>query len=112
MQNEWNEAHRHKPRERNRRTYAHVPQTQIRKLRIERRKSQRLQLTRMRIIKQIGRRKSRPSAQSNFCFSFFIFIIFFNYRADAKVAGRSNKNFSFYLTKSLRESRKVNSENA
>ena len=110
MQNEWNEAHRHKPRERNRRTYAHVPQTQIRKLRIERRKSQRLQLTRMRIIKQIGRRKSRPSAQSNF-FSFFIFY-FFNYRADAKVAGRSNKNFSFYLTKSLRESRKVNSENA
>ena len=46
-------------------------------------------------------------------FDFLIFLfLFFLIIADAKVAGRTNKNFSFYLTKSLHESRKGNSENA
>ena len=48
----------------------------------------------------------------NQIFLIFQFLIFFLIIADAKVAGRTNKNFSFYLTKSLHESRKGNSENA
>ena len=49
-----------------------------RKLWIAWRKSQWLQLTRTRLIKQFRRRKSRASAQSNFFdFLFFIFLFYF-----------------------------------